>query len=74
MWGTIDDRLDDDEPLRGAAPLRGPAARWVDVLSDRARELRFDSFVFWPEDPSREQVERFGRDVAPAVRERVGRG
>jgi hypothetical protein len=32
---------------------------------------RFDAFIFWPETPSSEQIERFAREVAPGVRAAV---
>src|SRR5437870_12301270 len=30
-----------------------------------------DSFVFWPEDPTEQQVRGFAEDVVPQVRQRV---
>jgi hypothetical protein len=53
---------------RGEGPLDGPTAQWVDTLTGWARTLGIDSFVFWPPDTGTAQVERFARDVAPAVR------
>ena len=41
------------------------------MLTCLALELRFDASVFWPEAPSREQVERFAHEIVPAVREAV---
>ncbi len=69
--GTITDEASDAAPLRGGAPLRGTSQQWADVLSGLVRDLRFDSFIFWPENPSREQVERFALEVAPAVRSSI---
>lgn len=57
--------------LRGSAPLEGTSAYWTEVLTSLALELRFDAFVFWPEVPSHEQVERFAHEIVPAVREAV---
>jgi len=38
------------------------------------RELRFDGFILWPDDPSvLEQTERFATEVVPAVRDAVAR-
>ena len=41
------------------------------MLVSLALELRFDALVFWPQEMSREQVERFAHEIAPAVREAV---
>jgi alkanesulfonate monooxygenase SsuD/methylene tetrahydromethanopterin reductase-like flavin-dependent oxidoreductase (luciferase family) len=51
--------------------LVGPTQVWAEALTGFVG-LGFDSFVFWPggDDPVG-QVDRFARDVAPAVRERV---
>jgi len=51
--------------------LRGTSAYWIETLTRWALEPGFDAFVFWPEQPSLEQVELFAREVAPAVRETV---
>ncbi|GAA1528344.1 hypothetical protein GCM10009741_32730 [Kribbella lupini] len=42
-----------------------------DVLM-RFNERGFDGFVLWPEGDAAEQARRFGEEVAPAVRERIG--
>ena len=52
----------------GQGLVQGPPAQWIEALSGFARELGFDSFVFWPSGDLREQVERFAREVAPALR------
>lgn len=70
--GTITSSSGDDLP-RGSAPLRGSDQFWAEMLAGWALELRFDGFVFWPEAPSREQIERFTHEVAPAVRGTVKR-
>jgi alkanesulfonate monooxygenase SsuD/methylene tetrahydromethanopterin reductase-like flavin-dependent oxidoreductase (luciferase family) len=57
--------------LAGARPLRGTVDQWVSTLTELAASTPFRAFVFWPEDPSVDQVELFGRQVAPAVREAV---
>jgi len=46
------------EPV-GAAPIRGHAAQWADVITYLVDELRFDAVVFWPEQASVAQIERF---------------
>jgi alkanesulfonate monooxygenase SsuD/methylene tetrahydromethanopterin reductase-like flavin-dependent oxidoreductase (luciferase family) len=52
--------------------LHGPPELWVEELTRLVRELGFDGFVLAPADGSLEQIERFGTEVAPAVREAVG--
>lgn len=63
--GTITDGTTGDDVLQG------PASQWVDALSSWALESGVDTFIFWPDDPSTVQIERFAHEVAPAVRERV---
>ena len=57
--------------LHGSAPLEGTSTYWTQMLVSLALELRFDALVFWPQEMSREQVERFAHEIAPAVREAV---
>jgi alkanesulfonate monooxygenase SsuD/methylene tetrahydromethanopterin reductase-like flavin-dependent oxidoreductase (luciferase family) len=52
-------------------PLRGPVAHWVEMLQWFHDDLRFDAFLFWPDDGTPEQVRRFAEEVAPAVRAAV---
>ncbi len=40
-------------------------------MASLALEVRFDAFVFWPQEMSHEQVERFAHEITPAVREAV---
>jgi alkanesulfonate monooxygenase SsuD/methylene tetrahydromethanopterin reductase-like flavin-dependent oxidoreductase (luciferase family) len=56
-----------DGPAEGL--LRGPPEHWVETLSGFARDLGFDTFIFWPSEDPVAQVERFAREVAPALRE-----
>ena len=49
--------------------IEGPPDHWVETLSGFATELGFDTFVFWPTESPVEQLERFAREVAPALRE-----
>jgi alkanesulfonate monooxygenase SsuD/methylene tetrahydromethanopterin reductase-like flavin-dependent oxidoreductase (luciferase family) len=55
-----------DAPAAGL--LDGPPEHWVETLSGFATDLGFDTFVFWPGRDLEEQVERFAREVAPALR------
>lgn len=54
-------------------PLAGPVSHWIDTLSRWANEIGTDSFIVYPEQGSPDQVRRFATEVAPAVRERLGR-
>jgi alkanesulfonate monooxygenase SsuD/methylene tetrahydromethanopterin reductase-like flavin-dependent oxidoreductase (luciferase family) len=56
----------------GDGPLDGPPERWAETLARWAVEDRVDSFVFWPQESAREQLERFATEVAPAVRAAAG--
>jgi len=48
--------------------LVGPPEHWVDTLRDFARDLGFDTFLFWPSDEPEEQLERFATEVVRALR------
>ena len=58
---------------RSDVPLAGPVDHWVETLARWATELGTDSFVIYPADGSADQVRRFAAEVAPAVREHLGR-
>jgi alkanesulfonate monooxygenase SsuD/methylene tetrahydromethanopterin reductase-like flavin-dependent oxidoreductase (luciferase family) len=58
---------------RGDSPLTGPVDHWVDKLSSWATDIGTDSFLLYPADGSADQVRRFAAEVAPRVRERLGR-
>ena len=51
-----------------------PSERWIDTLVSWAHEYRLDGFVFWPQDPGTQQVERFASDVVPGVRQALSAG
>lgn len=55
-----------DGPTTGL--LQGPPEHWVETLSGFARELGFDTFIFWPGEEHLAQLERFGQEVVPALR------
>jgi alkanesulfonate monooxygenase SsuD/methylene tetrahydromethanopterin reductase-like flavin-dependent oxidoreductase (luciferase family) len=57
--------------LEGDAPIRAGVQDWVDILTRFAAQ-GFDGFVLWPEEDAAEQARRFGEEIAPAVRERIG--
>jgi alkanesulfonate monooxygenase SsuD/methylene tetrahydromethanopterin reductase-like flavin-dependent oxidoreductase (luciferase family) len=58
-----------DGPVRER--LNGPPDHWIETLAGFVVELGFDSFIFWPDDDVLAQLERFGQEVAPGVREAV---
>ncbi|MEA2448820.1 MAG: hypothetical protein QOG63_752, partial [Thermoleophilaceae bacterium] len=49
--------------------LDGPVDHWVERLVSLVRDHRFDGFVLWPKQDPLAQIERFGGEVVPAVRE-----
>jgi alkanesulfonate monooxygenase SsuD/methylene tetrahydromethanopterin reductase-like flavin-dependent oxidoreductase (luciferase family) len=54
---------------RSDGAFRGPAAQWIDEVTDLALTLGFDTFILWAEAPG--QLARFAEEIVPAVRERV---
>ncbi len=52
--------------------LHGPPEHWIEELTRLVTEYGFDGFVLSPKDGSVRQIERFGTEVAPAVRSAVG--
>jgi alkanesulfonate monooxygenase SsuD/methylene tetrahydromethanopterin reductase-like flavin-dependent oxidoreductase (luciferase family) len=58
-----------DGPVRDR--LHGPPDHWIETLTGFSLHLGFDSFIFWPEDDTLAQIERFAQEVAPGVREAV---
>ena len=61
VGGTIN-----DTPTRDL--LKGSPEQWVETLASFARELGFDTFIFWPEEEPLDQLERFAEEVVPALR------
>lgn len=55
-----------DGPVRGL--LDGPSGHWIETLAGFVGELGFDTFVFWPDEEPLVQLERFAREVVPALR------
>jgi alkanesulfonate monooxygenase SsuD/methylene tetrahydromethanopterin reductase-like flavin-dependent oxidoreductase (luciferase family) len=51
----------------------GTPDEWVEAIVRYTVELRMDTFIFWPiAGDEREQLQFFGEEIVPAVRERVG--
>jgi alkanesulfonate monooxygenase SsuD/methylene tetrahydromethanopterin reductase-like flavin-dependent oxidoreductase (luciferase family) len=48
--------------------LDGPAEHWIETLTGFARELGFDTFIFWPSEDPLGQLERFAEEVVPGLR------
>jgi alkanesulfonate monooxygenase SsuD/methylene tetrahydromethanopterin reductase-like flavin-dependent oxidoreductase (luciferase family) len=57
----------------GDGLLEGPVSKWVEELTRFALEFGMDTFIYWPSEDHERQVEHFAHEVAPAVREAVGR-
>jgi alkanesulfonate monooxygenase SsuD/methylene tetrahydromethanopterin reductase-like flavin-dependent oxidoreductase (luciferase family) len=51
-------------------PFNGPVDQWVEDLESLVTGDGFDTFLFWGE--GEDQLDRFGREVVPAARERLG--
>jgi alkanesulfonate monooxygenase SsuD/methylene tetrahydromethanopterin reductase-like flavin-dependent oxidoreductase (luciferase family) len=51
--------------------LHGPVEVWVETLTGWATDLGLDTFVFWPEAASEQQVRLFAEEVVPGVLEQV---
>jgi alkanesulfonate monooxygenase SsuD/methylene tetrahydromethanopterin reductase-like flavin-dependent oxidoreductase (luciferase family) len=49
-------------------PLAGPPERWVETLAGFVAD-GFDTLVFWPVDPTPDQVELLAGEVVPRLRE-----
>jgi hypothetical protein len=56
-----------------ATGLTGSVDDWIGLVSDWATEIGIDTFILWPGTNDLDQVEQFGRQVAPAVRAEVSR-
>jgi alkanesulfonate monooxygenase SsuD/methylene tetrahydromethanopterin reductase-like flavin-dependent oxidoreductase (luciferase family) len=52
--------------------LVGPVQQWVDEIVRYYRDLRMDTFLFWPINDELAQMERFAAKVVPAVRAALG--
>jgi alkanesulfonate monooxygenase SsuD/methylene tetrahydromethanopterin reductase-like flavin-dependent oxidoreductase (luciferase family) len=51
-------------------PLAGPADWWVETLASFVAD-RFDTLVFWPVDPSPDQVEMLISEVVPLLSQQI---
>jgi alkanesulfonate monooxygenase SsuD/methylene tetrahydromethanopterin reductase-like flavin-dependent oxidoreductase (luciferase family) len=58
-------------PRQNGQGLNGPVELWVETLSEWAVDLGFDTFIFWPADPTERQVRLFAEEIVPAVLEEV---
>ena len=68
LVGTITDTPGDAEAREGSAPVRGTADQWAALIARLATEQPFRCFVFWPEQGTVDQVERFATEVVPTAR------
>ena len=60
-------------PGASGGAFSGSVDEWVALLAGWVTEVGLDTFILWPSDPDPGQVETFGREVAPRVREEVAR-
>jgi len=58
-------------PRRAGQGLHGPVELWIETLTEWATDLGLDTFVFWPEDATEQQVRLFAEEVVPGVLEEV---
>lgn len=72
LVGDITETAASDLALRGEQPIRTTASDWARVLARLAKESRFDTFVYWPEQPGEEQLRRWTKEVVPAARDLIG--
>jgi hypothetical protein len=75
LVGTITDTPGDRDitaAREGSAPVRGSAGQWAALIARLATEQPFRCFVFWPEQGTVDQVERFAKDVVPAAKALIG--
>lgn len=68
LVGTITDEPGDESAHTGSAPIRGTVDQWAAVIHRFATEQPFRCVIFWPERQEVSQVDRFAREVVPAVR------
>jgi alkanesulfonate monooxygenase SsuD/methylene tetrahydromethanopterin reductase-like flavin-dependent oxidoreductase (luciferase family) len=75
LVGTVDVGAVVSGPLArsGGDPVRADVGGWVELLTRLATEQPFTTFVLWPQRADERQIRLFGEEVAPGVRERVGR-
>jgi alkanesulfonate monooxygenase SsuD/methylene tetrahydromethanopterin reductase-like flavin-dependent oxidoreductase (luciferase family) len=58
-------------PRSGGQGLNGPVGLWIERLTEWATDLGLDTFVFWPEEATEQQVRQFAEEVVPGVLEEV---
>ena len=73
LVGAITPHDGDPRVERGAEPVRGTPAEWAGIIATLAIEQPFTSFVFWPEDPTIQQVDAYAREVVPLVHDLLAR-
>lgn len=69
LVGTITDQPGEADARHGAEPIRGTARQWAELIARLATEQPFRAYIFWPEQQTAEQIERFARDVVPLARQ-----
>jgi len=56
-----------------AAPFQGPVEQWADELTRLYLDTGIDTFIIGLPEPPGNQLERFMAEIAPRVRENIGR-
>jgi len=56
--------------IRAGQPFSGPPARWAEILAGFAED-GFDTLIFWPVDPSPQQVELLAGEVVPLLADQI---
>lgn len=57
--------------LQGSAPIQASPAQWAELMHSLAEGLGFGAFIFWPEETTTTQLQRWARDAVPATQERA---
>lgn len=68
LVGHITDTPASGPLLTESAPIRATAAQWAELIAQLATATGFDTFIYWPEETTSDQLLRWSRDVAPAAR------
>ncbi|REF00953.1 LLM class flavin-dependent oxidoreductase [Thermomonospora umbrina] len=72
LAGSVTDRPGRIDVSSGSAPVRGTPDQWAELIARMAAETPFTTFIFWPEQETIGQLERFAGEVVPAARALVG--
>ena len=57
--------------LHEKRPFVGPVSQWVDWLATSYKNLKLDTFIFWPASEEESQLRIFAEQVVPRVRKAI---